>query len=89
MGNKRDSAPHERQVSVEEGKYIATQMGCEWYETSAKTNTNVELVFKSLVRQIRARGGGGGDQSGAGAGAGGGRGGRDRGGRKRKKCVVL
>ncbi|KAL7419371.1 RAS2 protein [Cryptotrichosporon argae] len=53
VGNKRD-AYGEREVSTEEGRALAAALGCDFYETSARLNQNVEQAFKSLVRQIKA-----------------------------------
>ncbi|KAK4686523.1 hypothetical protein P7C73_g3602, partial [Tremellales sp. Uapishka_1] len=80
VGNKRDK-PHERDVSTEEAKALAQHLGCDFFETSAKTNTNVEAAFKCLVRQIKiVKRGGAESVPGL---AGGTR--RDR----KKKCVIL
>eukprot|EP00123_Amoebidium_parasiticum_P010450 comp20113_c0_seq1/m.24814 comp20113_c0_seq1/g.24814 ORF comp20113_c0_seq1/g.24814 comp20113_c0_seq1/m.24814 type:complete len:194 (-) comp20113_c0_seq1:557-1138(-) len=56
-GNKCD-LESDRQVSVEEGKNMAAELGnIPFLETSAKTGTNVDKAFFDLVRQIRkARG---------------------------------
>lgn len=52
VGNKRDQVA-DREVSTDEGRALATQLGCDFYETSARLNQNVEAAFKSLVRQIK------------------------------------
>lgn len=52
VGNKRDQF-NDREVSTEEGRALAQQLGCEFFETSARLNQNVEPAFKALVRQIK------------------------------------
>ncbi|XP_012251163.1 GTP-binding protein Rit2 [Athalia rosae] len=54
VGNKFD-LQHQRKVSTEEGKALARQLGCPFYETSAALRHFVDDAFHSLVRQIRAR----------------------------------
>ncbi|WVW78293.1 hypothetical protein I302_100247 [Kwoniella bestiolae CBS 10118] len=84
VGNKKDQY-HSREVSTDEGSNLARSLGCDFYEASAKTNSNVENAFKSLVRQIKInkRGGPAGVQDNyGGGGMGGGR-------KKKQKCVVL
>jgi GTPase KRas protein len=68
-----------REVSTEEARVLAMRLGCDFYETSAKANTNVEAAFKSLVRQIKGtkRGYEGGAVAGGKVGG------------KKKKCVIL
>ena len=39
----------DRVVSYERGKNLADQLGLEFFETSAKENTNVKQVFERLV----------------------------------------
>lgn len=48
VGNKSDME-HERVVSYERGRQLATQLGLEFFETSAKENINVKDVFERLV----------------------------------------
>lgn len=79
VGNKRDR-PQEREVTQEEGLGLASSMGCGFFETSAKTNYNVEAAFKAVVRSIKIAKMGG-VTSGREPGA--------RSGKKRKKCVIL
>ncbi|KAI0786047.1 ras protein [Abortiporus biennis] len=52
VGNKCDKT-YEREVSREEGLQLARSFGCEFLETSAKTATNVERLFTTLVRLLR------------------------------------
>lgn len=44
-----------RKVSTEEGKSLAAQLGCPFYETSAALRYNVDELFFSLVREIRRK----------------------------------
>lgn len=81
VGNKKDYYQG-REVSTEEGKMLAMHLGCDFYETSAKTNSNVENCFKSVVRQIKVDKRGYGSNGHPGMYAGGPR-------TKKKKCVVL
>ncbi|KAJ7069472.1 small GTPase superfamily [Mycena amicta] len=53
VGNKCDIVS-EREVSKDEGAALARRFGCEFVETSAKTAQNVDRVFTSLVRALRA-----------------------------------
>jgi GTPase KRas protein len=52
VGNKADKNS-ERQVSREEGSALAYQLGCDFYETSAKTDQNVERPFIHLIQSLR------------------------------------
>lgn len=51
-GNKCD-LKDQRQVQYEEGKELAAQWGCPFYETSAKMKLNNEVCIFELVREIR------------------------------------
>ncbi|KAM3956701.1 ras-related protein interacting with calmodulin [Aphomia sociella] len=53
VGNKLDLAPRFRQVSTDEGKALATQLGCPFFETSAALRHFVDDAFHALVREIR------------------------------------
>ncbi|KAI0034935.1 small GTPase superfamily [Vararia minispora EC-137] len=53
VGNKADKH-YEREVSRDEGVAMAREFGCEFMETSAKTAQNVERLFTTLVRMLRA-----------------------------------
>ena len=52
VGNKCD-LEKDRQVSTEEGKALAGQWQCSFFEASAKTRTNVDESFFAVVRKIR------------------------------------
>ncbi|XP_071372077.1 GTP-binding protein Rit1 [Centroberyx affinis] len=54
VGNKSDLA-HLRQVSVEEGRELAGEFQCPFFETSAAFRYYIDEVFTALVRQIRQR----------------------------------
>ncbi|XP_030752692.1 GTP-binding protein Rit1-like [Sitophilus oryzae] len=54
VGNKFD-LHLQRKVSTEEGKSLARQFGCPFYETSACLRTYVDDAFHTLVREIRAK----------------------------------
>lgn len=43
------------QVSTEEGKHLATQFGCPFYETSAALRHYIDDAFFTLVREIRRK----------------------------------
>ncbi|KAI0989206.1 hypothetical protein GJ496_001462 [Pomphorhynchus laevis] len=51
VGNKCDLEEY-RVITYERGRLLAEQLGMEFFETSAKENTNVKAVFDSLVCQI-------------------------------------
>jgi GTPase KRas protein len=80
VGNKKDHY-NGREVSTEEGKALATSLGCEFFETSAKTNANVENCFKCVVREIKQLRKGPSSNNGIGPGGG------QR--RQKKKCLIL
>eukprot|EP01124_Arcella_intermedia_P027312 TRINITY_DN5316_c0_g3_i1.p1 TRINITY_DN5316_c0_g3~~TRINITY_DN5316_c0_g3_i1.p1 ORF type:complete len:122 (+),score=34.30 TRINITY_DN5316_c0_g3_i1:321-686(+) len=49
VGNKVDLDGSLRKVSVEEGKSLAGEFGCDFIETSVKMGENVEEAFKKLA----------------------------------------
>ncbi|KAF7351684.1 Protein ras-2 [Mycena sanguinolenta] len=51
VGNKSDLEA-KRVVSMEEGRDLATELGCTFIETSAKQDVNVEEAFIDVVRRI-------------------------------------
>lgn len=51
VGNKTDQAKH-REVSQEEALFFATQHDMDYYETSAKSGSNVEEAFHKLAGKI-------------------------------------
>lgn len=52
VGNKRDLR-RGRSVAKEEARETASEFSCSHYETSAASNTNVQMIFYNLVFQIR------------------------------------
>uniref|UniRef100_A0A6B2LKS9 Uncharacterized protein n=1 Tax=Arcella intermedia TaxID=1963864 RepID=A0A6B2LKS9_9EUKA len=50
-GNKADMVD-KRAVSPSDCKSLALKFGGHYYETSAKTNTNINQIFDDLVRQV-------------------------------------
>ncbi|KAI5481045.1 GTPase NRas precursor [Pseudohyphozyma bogoriensis] len=54
VGNKSDRA-NEREVGKDEGAALAKRLGCEFVETSAKTRSNLELAYYTVVRMVRAQ----------------------------------
>lgn len=59
VGNKCDLAD-KRVVTKDAGKALATDFGLDpekhFYESSAKERTNIDEIFKDLVRQVVASG---------------------------------
>jgi GTPase SAR1 family protein len=52
VGNKQD-LKESRQVEFDDGKALAEQWGCPFFETSAKLKLNCEACFHELVREVR------------------------------------
>lgn len=87
VGNKRDQF-NDREVTTEEGRVLAQHLGCEFFETSARLNQNVEPAFKALVRQIKVVKRGPEASGMAGAPTSGGHAPAHK-QKKQKKCIVL
>lgn len=51
VGNKSDLID-QRQVSMEEGQTLAKELGIKYYETSAKSGDNVEIIFEELAKDM-------------------------------------
>lgn len=54
VGNKCDLAA-KRKIPTEKGQQLADEYGMPFFETSAKTNENVEEAFTKITRDIMAR----------------------------------
>ncbi|ANZ77261.1 BA75_04641T0 [Komagataella pastoris] len=54
VGNKCDVEDSKREVSRDEGEALARKFGCQYIETSAKTNTNVKEAFYNVVRATKS-----------------------------------
>ncbi|CAN4090117.1 unnamed protein product [Withania somnifera] len=55
VGNKADMDKSQRAVPTSKGQTLADEYGIKFFETSAKTNLNVEQVFFSIGRDIKQR----------------------------------
>ncbi|KAL6128272.1 hypothetical protein ACLB2K_071627 [Fragaria x ananassa] len=55
VGNKADMDESKRAVPASKGQALADEYGIKFFETSAKTNLNVEEVFFSMARDIKQR----------------------------------
>ncbi|KAK0585119.1 hypothetical protein LWI29_023628 [Acer saccharum] len=55
VGNKADMDESKRAVPTAKGQALADEYGIKFFETSAKTNFNVEQVFFSIARDIKQR----------------------------------
>lgn len=53
VGNKCDLESN-REVTKEEGQNLARDLGCPFFETSAKEDINVTEVFQEITRRIRS-----------------------------------
>jgi small GTP-binding protein len=54
LANKCD-LDEERQVSEEEIKTRAKELGIEYFETSAKTGQNIDLAFQTIFKKVYSR----------------------------------
>ncbi|CAK4599621.1 unnamed protein product [Aphanomyces euteiches] len=55
IGNKCDVDPSERAVTKEQGEALAAEYGVQFFETSAKSNLNVEEAFRSIAVDVQKR----------------------------------
>jgi Ras-related protein Rab-8A len=55
VGNKADMDESKRAVPTAKGQALADEYGIIFFETSAKTNLNVENVFFTMAREIKQR----------------------------------
>ncbi|CAG7888687.1 unnamed protein product [Brassica rapa] len=55
VGNKADMDERKRAVPTAKGQALADEYGIKFFETSAKTNLNVEEVFFSIGKDIKQR----------------------------------
>ncbi|KAJ4747098.1 hypothetical protein LUZ62_052470 [Rhynchospora pubera] len=55
VGNKADMDESKRAVPTSRGQQLADEYGIKFFETSAKTNLNVEQVFFTIARDIKQR----------------------------------
>ncbi|CAI9762043.1 unnamed protein product [Fraxinus pennsylvanica] len=55
VGNKADMDESKRAIPTSRGQALADEYGIKFFETSAKTNMNVEEVFFSIGRDIKQR----------------------------------
>lgn len=52
IGNKKDK---ERKVQIAEGEKVASELNSKYFEISAKTGVNIELLFDRLTRDMIKR----------------------------------
>ena len=51
VGNKSD-LDDQREVPRESAQNLAVKFKCEYIETSAKTGSNIELIFRTLTKLV-------------------------------------
>lgn len=51
LGNKID-LENQRKISTEEGRQLAEQYGCIFYETSAKSNINITEAISTIIKMV-------------------------------------
>jgi Ras-related protein Rab-8A len=54
VGNKSDMTD-EKMIEAEQGAALAAEFGMNFYETSAKSGLNVQLVFSSLAQKVKEK----------------------------------
>ena len=52
VGNKSDLRPEQRQVTVDQGKKMASNFKCAYTEASARYNENVSKAFELMIGEI-------------------------------------
>ncbi|KAI3908319.1 hypothetical protein MKX01_027341 [Papaver californicum] len=55
VGNKADMDESKRAIPTSRGQALADEYGIKFFETSAKTNFNVEEVFFSIAKDVKQR----------------------------------
>ncbi|OVA19492.1 Small GTPase superfamily [Macleaya cordata] len=55
VGNKADMDESKRAIPTSRGQALADEYGIKFFETSAKTNFNVEQVFFSIANDVKQR----------------------------------
>lgn len=48
VGNKSDVSDSKREVTYDEGRNLALELGMQFYETSARDNINVTEMFMAI-----------------------------------------